>query len=389
MNQAVAHIRGDWLKNPTTQAICKALEDQGQTALFVGGCVRNALFGEPVGDIDISTSAHPQDTMTICTAAGFQAIPTGIDHGTVTIVGDGIPHEITTYRKDVETDGRRAVVAFAETIEEDALRRDFTMNALYADRSGDVFDPLNGIDDLYARRIRFIQDATQRIREDYLRTLRFFRFNAWYGDPENGYDPDALSAIADNLDGLTSLSKERITAEMLKLLSAPNPASALAVMRSTGVLNTLLPAADDRHIGLLCHFEEDTQTAPDPIRRLAMLCPNIEKHLLRLANAQQKILATFDTAITEMTPTHEISYRYGAALARDVVLMRAALFEMPPRTQDFADAELGQSQQFPVSSQDLIPAYQGRALGQRLKQLETAWIKSKFSLSQNDLISMR
>lgn len=159
-------ISGDWLRHGATQAVCAALSSQRFQALFVGGCVRNALLGAPVSDIDIATNAHPHQVLDCAKQAGLKAVPTGIDHGTVTILSEGIPHEVTTFRKDVETDGRRAVVAFADTIEQDALRRDFTMNALYAEADGTVIDPLGGISDLDDRYVRFIQDPAQRIRED-------------------------------------------------------------------------------------------------------------------------------------------------------------------------------------------------------------------------------
>lgn len=220
----MTRITEDWLTNPATQAVCAALEAGGAQALFVGGCVRNALMGVPVSDIDISTDAVPERVIVLAEAAGIKAVPTGIDHGTVTLIKDGIPHEVTTFRKDVETDGRRAVVAYSTCIEEDAARRDFTMNALYARSDGTVLDPLGGLPDLRARRVRFIGDAGDRIREDYLRSLRYFRFHALYGCDELGFDPEALAAIAGNLDGLATLSRERVGAELLKLLSAPDPA---------------------------------------------------------------------------------------------------------------------------------------------------------------------
>lgn len=242
----MTRIVADWLRHPATLAVCDAIETGGHRALFVGGCVRNALMGEPVSDLDISTDAMPERVMQLARHAGLKAIPTGIEHGTVTVVSGGIPHEVTTFRKDVETDGRRAVVAFSDRVEDDAARRDFTMNAIYADSDGQILDPLNGMPDLKARYVRFIGKAQDRIREDYLRSLRYFRFHAWYGDEVAGLDPDALSAIASNLEGLEGLSRERVGAEMLKLLAAPNPAPALAAMRSTGALAQLLPGADDR-----------------------------------------------------------------------------------------------------------------------------------------------
>ena len=171
-------ITADWLSSDAAQTVCRMLTDAGYQAWFVGGCVRNALIDAPVSDLDLSTNARPDTVVELAKAAGLKAIPTGIDHGTITVVAGGEPFEITTFRKDVATDGRRATVAFADDMESDARRRDFTMNALYADQDGIVADPLNGLPDLQARRVRFIENPDQRIKEDYLRILRFFRFHA-------------------------------------------------------------------------------------------------------------------------------------------------------------------------------------------------------------------
>ena len=248
-------ITGDWISHPGTQALCAALEGAGYRALFVGGCVRNALLGEPVADIDIATDATPEAVSNLAQSAGFKVVPTGVEHGTVTVVAEGRPHEVTTFRRDVETDGRRAVVAFSDRIEEDAERRDFTMNALYADRQGRVIDPLDGLPDLQARRVRFVGDAETRIREDYLRILRFFRFHAAYGDPAGGLDTEGLAACAALAAGLETISKERITAELRKLLAARDPAPSIAAMAQSGILIRILPGADPRALAPLVHLE--------------------------------------------------------------------------------------------------------------------------------------
>ena len=193
-------ISGDWLTRAETQAVCAMLTAGGYQVLLVGGCVRNALLGAPVADVDIATDAPPQIVSDLAENAGLKAVPTGINHGTVTIIAGGIPHEVTTFRRDVETFGRHAKVAFSTRLNDDAARRDFTMNALYARPDGTVLDPLNGLPDLVARRVRFVGDPEQRIGEDYLRILRFFRFHAWYGDPAGGLDPDGLAACAANAE---------------------------------------------------------------------------------------------------------------------------------------------------------------------------------------------
>ena len=280
----MTRVTGTWLESAHTQQVMRLLTDAGHQAFAVGGCVRNALLGVPVMDIDISTDAHPQVVMALAGAAGLKAVPTGIDHGTVTVVTEHEGFEITTFRADVETDGRRAVVRYSQDVREDALRRDFTMNALYADANGTLHDPLQGLPDLQARRIRFIEDADRRIREDYLRILRFFRFSAWYGDPDAGFDAAALAAIADNLDGLSSLSRERVGSELVKLLSAPNPAPALGVMAQCGVLNALLPGTEAIFVAPLVHLEGVHSLRPEPMRRLAVLGV-IDPKALRLSKA--------------------------------------------------------------------------------------------------------
>ena len=209
-------LTDSWLEAEGAQTVFKMFEQAGYKAYFVGGCVRNALLDHPVTDVDIATDATPDQTILLADQAGLKAIPTGIDHGTVTLVAQGQPYEVTTFRKDIKTKGRHAQVQFSKDIVADAQRRDFTMNALYADAAGHIIDPLNGLDDLMAGRVRFIEDANARIGEDFLRVLRFFRFSAYYANPDHSFDPDALSAISDNLWGLSSLSKERIGTEMRK-----------------------------------------------------------------------------------------------------------------------------------------------------------------------------
>jgi poly(A) polymerase len=381
----MTRIDQPWLTDPATRQVCAALTIDGAAAYFVGGCVRNALLGAPVSDLDIATDAKPETVIALAKRAGIKAIPTGIEHGTVTLVQSGIPFEVTTFRKDVATDGRRAVVAFSTDIAEDAQRRDFTMNALYAAPDGTVVDPLNGLKDLNARKVRFIGDATARLREDYLRSLRYFRFHAWYGDHSEGFDPDALSAIASNLDGLAQLSKERVTAELLKLLSASDPAPSVAAMRQTGVLSTLLPGADDRALAPLIHLERGL--APNPLRRLAALGGSILSNELRLSKQQQGSLALMREAAESMTAVAELAFRHGMDVARDIALLRAALLEQPVSPLLEADLELGGSAAFPVSARDLMPEYAGPALGKALRQLEAEWIASGFTLDRETLLS--
>lgn len=374
-------LEADWLNAPTTRRVFDLLE--AYPTFVVGGCVRNALLGEPIKDVDFATAARPEEVMRLAEADGVRAIPTGIEHGTVTLVIDDAPLEVTTFRRDVETDGRRAVVDFADGIEEDARRRDFTINAIYADRNGVLRDPVAGLPDIAARRIRFIEDAEQRVREDYLRSLRFFRFVAWYGDPMGGMDPDALDAISRNLPGLETLSKERVGSELLRLLAAPDPTSALAAMRATGVLPVVLPGSDDRAIGPLVELERLSQARPDPLRRLAALGGDLDGLRLSRANRAQVALLRENTG----APPAVVGYRFGMETGRDVLLLGDALMGNVSSERAYSELTKGATAEFPVTAKDLMPALEGRALGEKLRELETRWIESGFTLSKESLLS--
>ncbi|WP_282119779.1 CCA tRNA nucleotidyltransferase [Ruegeria atlantica] len=382
----MTQTKEDWVSESATQQVCAALTDAGYQALFVGGCVRNALLGAPVSDIDIATNARPDTVVELAQKAGLKAIPTGIDHGTITVVSQGIPHEITTFRRDVETDGRRAVVAFSDKVEEDAARRDFTMNAIYARPDGTILDPLNGLPDLQARRVRFIGTAANRIREDYLRSLRYFRFHAWYGDVEAGFDPDALAAIASNLDGLAGLSRERVGAELLKLLGAPDPAPSVAAMRSAGVLVQLLPGADDRALAPLIALEQQAGADPEPVRRLAAIAPPEVAKTLRLSRAQLQRLTRMRDEASSPASFAELGFRYGEADGLHEALLRCAFLEMPWLDSITHDLHVGAGATFPIKATDLIPEFTGPALGKKLADLEAKWIASGFTLGREDLL---
>lgn len=380
----MTQLTATWLNNPDTQHVCDVLQSGGAEVYFVGGCVRNALLGAAVSDLDLCTSAHPEQVITLAKEAGIRAIPTGIDHGTVTLVHNGVPYEITTFRRDVATDGRRAVVAFSDNIAEDAARRDFTMNALYARPDGQVVDPLNGLPDLQAGVIRFIGVATDRIREDYLRSLRFFRFHAWYGDQAAGFDPEALAAIAENLEGIPTLSRERIGHEVIKLLSAQDPAPSVAVMRQTGVLGAILPGSDDRSLAPLIHLE--VELMPDPLRRLAALGGENPCEALRLSKAQSKMVHLLRDEATGVKPAAELAYEHGADVARNMMLLRSALLEMPKSPELETEISVGSQAVFPITAQDLMPDLNGAALGSALRQLKADWIASGFSLDKAALL---
>ena len=385
----MSRIGGDWLTRPGTRAVMLALTEAGAQAWFVGGCVRNSLLGAPVDDIDIATDAVPDRVVEIAGAAGLKAVPTGIEHGTVTVVAKGLPHEVTTFRRDVETDGRRAVVAFSTDMAEDARRRDFTMNALYAGLDGTVVDPLGeGLDDLSARRVRFIGTARDRIREDYLRALRYFRFHAWYGDAQAGLDPEALAAISTSLDGMAHVSRERVGGETLKLLAAPNPAPSVAGLRASGLLRTILPGADDRWLAALVYAEESLGLSPDPIRRLAALGGEDVPDMLRLSRVQTRAYQALREGIGADMGPGELGYRLGLTAASDVLALRAALGSTAPDRTLLSGAKTGAAAQFPVTANDLMPDLTGAALGEEMARLERLWIDSGFTLSQDALMAV-
>ena len=379
-------IQADWAKHGPAQTVCALLTDAGFQAWFVGGCVRNALIGAKVTDLDICTDALPDKVMTLAKAAGLRAIPTGIEHGTVTILAESVPIEVTTLRRDLATDGRHATVAFTNQITDDAMRRDFTMNALYATPDGTVIDPLHGLPDLMARRIRFVGDPDARITEDYLRILRFFRFHAWYGDPAEGIDADGLAACAAHLDGLEHLSRERVGAEMRKLLSAPDPAPAMAAMRSCGALLRILPGTGTGLLTVLVHVEQVAGLAPDPIRRLAALGGEGLVQALRLSNPEAAKLDRLRIGMENTQSAKALGYLFGVSEALDILALRAASFEQEIDPVQAEMARNGVARTCPVKAVDLMPALQGPALGRALKAIEARWIASDFTLSKAELL---
>lgn len=378
-------IAGEWLDNEATQTVMAALVASGHTALFVGGCVRNALLGVPVGDIDVVTDASPDAVIKVADAAGFRVIPTGIEHGTVTVIADGLAHEVTTLRRDLQTDGRRAVVSFTGSLAEDAARRDFTMNALYAQADGTVIDPLGGLPGLLERRVRFVGDPARRIAEDYLRILRFFRFHAIYGDPLLGIDAEGLAACAANSASIDTLSRERVGAEMRKLLAAVDPAPALAAMEASGVLAQVLPGATARAVAVLAHFEAGLPR--DWLCRLAVLGGEEPTQHLRLSRAESATLADLRREIGSPAVPDALGWLHGEAQAGDILHLRAAVFETPLPKSWHDDVVRGANAKFPVTANDLMPALQGPALGARLRALQDRWLATGLTLSRAELLA--
>ena len=391
---------GAWMTAPQTQAVFAALTAEKAEVRFVGGCVRDAVCGRSVHDIDIATTAPPERVVELLEKAGLRVVPTGIDHGTVTAITDGRSFEVTSLRVDVETDGRRARVAFTDDWVADAARRDFTINALSSTLDGDIYDPFGGIDDLSRGLVRFVGNARERIEEDVLRLLRYFRFFAHYGRPPA--DLDALAACRALAPKLSGLSGERVRAEMLRILLAPEPADAIVLMRGERVLDHILPEAGDvgrlRMMGWLeSHALKLPSVGPDALRRLASLLSNdatgAEKVAARwrLSNAETARLTTLaETPRLAFDGLGEDGVRralrtLGADLVRDLVLLdwagAAAIDPHQPRarTRAWANtleaAEAWTSLDFPLKGRDVLAlgVAAGPEIGRFLGAAEAWW----------------
>jgi poly(A) polymerase len=391
-----------WLKHPETERVFAALAGPGLETRAVGGAVRNTLLGLPVTEIDLATTALPHRVMELARKAGLKAVPTGIDHGTVTVIADGVPFEVTTLRRDVETFGRHASVAFTEDWQEDARRRDFTLNALYAESDGTVFDPLGGYDDVVAGRVRFIGDAEARIKEDYLRILRFFRFNAYFGKAP--FDAPGLEASVKLRNGLERLSAERIAGEVRRLLVAPQAGYAVEALFDYGLLTGVIGAVPRLgRFRRLVAIEEALGRKPDAMLRLAALAVFVTEDAervakrLHLSNAEQAVLALGaddygHCGLPEEGAAKRLLYRLGPAAYSGAVLMAWAESDGPPNDQRWRDAstlgERWQAPVFPIKGSDLaaLCGVKGPALGTLLRRLETEWVAEGFTASPDALL---
>jgi len=388
-----------WMTAAPTRAVIAALEADGGAgaARFVGGCVRDALLGRPVSDIDIATPLTPDRVMAALEAADLRAVPTGIEHGTVTAIAAGKPFEITTLRRDVETDGRRAVVAFTRDWAEDAARRDFRLNALYLEPDGTLHDPVGGgIEDARAGRIVFVGDPETRIREDYLRILRFFRFLAWYGRGEP--DAAALHACAALKAGIAGLSGERVSKELLKLLAATDPRASVRLAAASGVLGVVLPEAVAlKRFEALVEIETDLLFEIDPDLRLAALLPDDPSTVLaaaqrlRLSNAQRdRLVAACSDGlriVSWMSPREirRAIYRIGAEAFQDRVKLAWAASDRPVTFTQWrmlhVYAGTWSPPPFPLSGEEIKAAGvpEGPLVGQVRREVEDWWLDLDFT----------
>ncbi|QTK80862.1 CCA-adding enzyme [Agrobacterium tumefaciens] len=398
----------DWFEKPALKRIFALLNADGGEVRIVGGAVRNALMGLPVADVDMATTLTPDVVVARARAAGIKAVPTGIEHGTVTLVIDGEGFEVTTLRRDVETNGRHAQVAFGTDWQTDAERRDLTINALYADENGEIIDLINGLPDIETGTVRFIGDAATRISEDYLRILRFFRFFAHYGSGRP--DADGLRASARAKDKLATLSAERVWSEVKKLLSARDPSRALLWMRQSGVLSEILPETEkwgiDAIHGLVA-AEQALGWAVEPMLRLAAIVPPDRERLaalsarLRLSKAEASYLSNWASAPAadpdlKDTALDRLLYRQGvdgmkarlklalAAARADISAGDTAMQKVARFSTLLARAEKFQKPAFPLSGADVMAAgvEAGPKVGNVLKSLEEKWIDVNFSLDR-------
>ncbi|KQV64527.1 CCA tRNA nucleotidyltransferase [Rhizobium sp. Root1220] len=402
-----------WFKDPALARVFSLLNADGGEGRVVGGAVRNGIMGLPVSDIDVATTLTPDAVIERAAAAGIKAIPTGVEHGTVTLVVDGKPFEVTTLRTDVETDGRRAKVAFSTDWQTDAERRDLTINALYLDSAGDVIDLIGGLADIEKRNIRFIGDASTRIAEDYLRILRFFRFFAYYGSGRP--DADGLRACAAAKSKLGTLSAERVWSELRKLLSAGDPGRALLWMRQVTVLAEILPETEKWGIDAipaLIATEKALGWKPDPLLRLAAIVPpdaaRLEKMAarLKLSNAEAAYLKSWANAAPvndELSSAafERLLYRNGAdgiatrlklalALARGKAEGDMSEMARSGRLGKLLDhAAQWTKPQLPISGSDVVAAGipAGRRVGEILAALEDQWVEGNFRSDRAALLA--
>lgn len=402
-----------WFQDPALGRILTLLNADGAQTRVVGGAVRNSLLGEPVGDIDLATTLLPTEVMARAEAANIKAVPTGIDHGTITLVLEGKPFEVTTLRRDVTTNGRHADVAFGTDWQEDAERRDFTINALYADQSGTIIDLVGGMADIESATLRFIGDANKRIAEDYLRVLRFFRFFAWYG--RGRPDANGLRACAAARDHLGQLSAERVWSEIKKLLSAKDPGRALLWMRQAGVLSAIVPETEKWGIDALPSLiasQNALNWDAEPLLRLAAMVPDNAERMnglsqrLKLSKAEAQFLQDFAKAPKIAVDLGELAldrllYQNGkqGIVAKLKLLLASARSKAEGDTEAMAQsarlsrllqrAQTFEKPEFPLSGADVMAhgVAAGPRVGTILRELESTWVQANFTFDREKMLA--
>ena len=376
-----------WLRNPSAQKLSKLYKNFGYQVLFVGGCVRNTILKMPVTDIDLATDAQPEEIIKIAKENNIRFVPTGLAHGTITLIIDNKNYQITTFRTDFDHDGRYAKVEFTESLLLDASRRDLTINALYCNHVGEVIDPLNGLDDIKKQKIKFIGNPNERIKEDNLRILRFFRFQAIYGNKNLEIDSIALEACHNHKSKLAALSKERITSELRKILSAPNPLEVIIKMNETGVLNELFQNVSIDSLEAYLKTEEKFKININWLGRLLSLQVTQEEESLKLTRCEFKFLKQTKSAIENQIHVLEFSYYNGVENGKIYSILQNFRHNNILNKNLLNQINSLATKKFPITAKDLMPEIRGKKLGEALRSLEDRWIKSNFTLSKKDLLA--
>ena len=379
-----------WRSTQTVKAVLDGVQELGKKIHFVGGCVRNELLGKDVAetDIDFATTAEPDEMVALAEAKGWDVQTRGKLFGTVMVIVDGTSFDVTTFRKDLKTFGRHAIVEYSEDIVEDAKRRDFTMNALYVDRDGVLIDPLDGLHDLRNGIVRFIGNADERIQEDYLRMLRYFRMHAHYSKDKETFDNAALKAIKSRALHACILSKERIGREVRRLLEADDPSRCLIKMEEVELLQELLPGSSTDAIGQLAKIQSKLGMKPSPSAWLALMQPRDVAEELRLSRSEETRINQIIRYSASAETAAELANKLGSDLAIDIVMTRAAIRNEIPESSVVETAERAASAKFPISAEDLMQDFAGPELGAELERLRSRWVGSDFRMKRSELLGI-
>lgn len=380
-------IACDWLSDPDVVQVFDLLQSGGNRVYAVGGCVRDTLLGKTPRDVDFATDARPETVISLANDADIGVLLHGARFGTVTLIISMKPQDITSFRKDIRTDGRHADVAYTNELELDARRRDFTINAMYVNREGLVIDPVGGLKDIASGRVRFVGDARKRIEEDTLRVLRFFRINAELGNLPVTYDAEAYRAVAAcNRGRLTGLSGYRITSEMLKLLAADIAIPTLSAMSETGILPTLFPDADIDAARRLTMLEQELDIVPDAARMLYLLGTPALNGQPELPRRTRLHLDSIRKCLDDDMSVDQAGYRFGLMEAISSALLRATLGDQIPPADLCDRAYHAAVQKMPVAASDLIPLVERTEISRHLRKMEDSWIASGFTMTKQELL---
>ena len=380
-----------WNSDSPLKTLIHSLESSGGVAYLVGGCVRNTILGRPFTDIDIATDLLPEQVVKISKKEGYKVIQTGLSYGTVTIVNAGRKFEVTTFRSDIKTYGRKASVKFTADIKLDAMRRDFTMNSIYMNISGEIIDPLGSLDDLLEKKIKFIGNPSERIEEDNLRILRFFRFLAEFNKGRSDIDQDTMEALYKYNKEVKSLSRERIWMELKRILSVPEPQHIFSIMIEKGILDEVFPPIEIEGLSKVITAEKKYSVSPSHLVRLFSLNKSIGKkwaHYVSLTSNEAKILEFIKESLAHYKDLKTVAYKFGRVVAEGWLLNYDDGFSemIPSKISEIIDN--GCNTFFPVSGVDLLEEMEeGPELGRQMEWLEDLWIKSGFTMGKKELLS--